>query len=184
MSFKSKMKKTEQEDALFESNANPVITESSVVDSDDHHIMVSSDNMKMIADFINRVDVLTNPEFKIKAEYVPSEEFKSVVNSFTQSAVEITGELKRYYDAIPEKTFEKVRSQIMEDVKKSQSNQRIELWVWRILYALFGLVGVLWGILELMRRYSVESPMEVLLLIFIFIGWTCLFYKLGGWLKN
>lgn len=179
------MKKTEQEDALFESNANPVITESSVEDSEDRHIVVNSDNMKMIADFINRVDVLTNPDFKITAEYVPSEDFKSVVNSFTQSAAEITDELKKYYDAIPEKTFEKVRSQIMEDVKKSQSNQRTELWLWRIVggYGVLGLVtfGLWW-----MRQNSVlgNNPMEIFACVAVVLGLIILAYKMGGWMKN
>lgn len=178
------MKKTEQEDALLEANGKAVMTESSGEHPGGHHIMVNSDNMKMIADFIERVDMLTNPDFKIKAEYVPSEEFKDVITSFSQSAEGLASEMKKYYDSIPEKVFEKVRSQIMEDVKNSQSNQRMELWVWRILYALFGLVGVLWFVLELMRRYRVESPMEVVFLIFGFIGWTALFYKIGGWMKD
>lgn len=78
MSFKSKMKKTEQEDALLEANIHPVITESSEEHSEDCSIVMNSDNMKIIADFIEIFDKLADPNFRIKAEYAPSEEFKSL----------------------------------------------------------------------------------------------------------
>lgn len=178
------MKKTEQEDALFESNANPVMTESSVENSEDRHIVVNSDNMKMIADFINRVDVLTNPNFKIKAEYVPSKEFKSLITEFSQSAVGVADEMKKYYDSIPERVFEKIRSQIVEEVKNSQSIIRTEVWWWRISFGLFCLVGVLWAVLELMRKYSVESTTEALLWTVGVIVWTCITCRITWWMKN
>lgn len=185
MNFKSKMKKTEQEDALLEANANLVMPESSEEHSEDCSIVMNSDNMKMVADFIKRVDVLTNPNFKIRAEYVPSEEFKSVIASFSQSAKGLAGEMKKYYDSIPEKVFDKVRSQIMEDVKRSQSNQRTELWGWRIFgwYSIFGWVClVLWWMCQ--NSIIGNNTMAISACVAVVLGLLILAYKMGGWMKN
>lgn len=175
------MKKAQQEDAKMEAENNPAVLESSNADSKPNIIMVDSDKWQVIADFIERVDKLTDPNFKVVAEYVPSKELKDMFNGIVNSSRSIVEQIK---NSTSDAAFAKVRSQIVEDVKKSQSNQRMELWVWRSLYALFGLAGVLWCVLELMKRYHVKSPMEVVLLFFGFIGWTYLFYKIGRRTKD
>lgn len=185
MSFKDRLKRAEQEDATLEGGAHSVAYEATNDSSKALGITMTSEDLKLIADFVEVCRKITDPNFRQIGLMCPSDEMKRLYTSMVEASEAVKGELEKCHAAIPKEVFEKVRSQIVDDVKKAQSGRTIELWLWRI-FGSFSIVGWLGLCYWWMRQQSIigNDPVEGLIAITCVVILALGMFKLGGWLKT